>query len=251
LRTWDRGFAKRVYRSVEEREIARVLLQQLGVELKVENGVAQRKEDVISLREMVQITEAIASTDVSYLHSDETKEGQGEIPTRNLISMDGIQNDEKPNDPAGPHCAAQNNTVEVFAQIADGREDTFTEDSTQGVEIGLETSGWIPGNEFNDDEKMKSALAEISALTQYMYNVKTFLRRDSSDFSVWCRDQFVGLWQETAMFGDELGSIREELPTVQRQLKNIKEAATTRNEEIYLEMDTLRRRMHEIEDSSS
>ncbi|KAJ7928293.1 hypothetical protein B0H13DRAFT_2653070 [Mycena leptocephala] len=234
LRTLDPGFANRVCRAVEEREIARVLLQQLGIKLKVENGVARRKEDVISLREMVQITEAIARTDISYLHSDETKEGQGEIPNRNLISMDGIQNDEKPNDPAGPHCAAQNNT-----------------DSIQGVEVGLETSGWIPGNEFNDDEKMKSALAEISALTQYTRNVETFLRGDSSDFSAWCSDQFVGLWQETAMFGDELGGIHDELQTVQRQLMDIKEAETTRNEEIYLEMDTLRRRMQEIEDLSS
>ncbi|KAJ7843961.1 hypothetical protein B0H13DRAFT_2412170 [Mycena leptocephala] len=53
------------------------------------------------------------------------------------------------------------------------------------------------------------------------------------------------------MFGDELGGIRDELRTVQRQLKDIKEATTTRDEEIYLEMDTLRRRMHEIKDSSS
>ncbi|KAJ7934071.1 hypothetical protein B0H13DRAFT_1855543 [Mycena leptocephala] len=66
--------------------------------------------------------------------------------------------------------------------------------------------------QFNGNEMMKAALEEFSAST------------------AWCRDRSVGLWQETAMFGDELGGIRDELRTVQR---HIKEAATTRNEEIY------------------
>ncbi|KAJ7698024.1 hypothetical protein B0H17DRAFT_1129969 [Mycena rosella] len=50
------------------------------------------------------------------------------------------------------------------------------------------------------------------------------------------------------MLGDELGSIRHGLQTVQRQLKDIKKAATTRNEKIYLEMDMLGQRMQENRD---
>jgi vacuolar-type H+-ATPase subunit I/STV1 len=121
--------------------------------------------------------------------------------------------------------------VAAFTQIPDGGAVALTKDRACVTETSLEKSSRTAGKEFNGDELMKAALAEISASTAS------------------CRDRSVGLWQETVMFGDELGGIRDELRTVQRQLKDIKEATTTRDEEIYLEMDTLRRRMQENRNS--
>ncbi|KAJ7698023.1 hypothetical protein B0H17DRAFT_1129968 [Mycena rosella] len=90
LRPMDSAFTRRVCRAVEEREIARVLLQQLGIDLQTGDGSTGRREDAIALQGLVQITEAIARTDVSYLQSDAMNRAQGEIPARNQLSMNGI-----------------------------------------------------------------------------------------------------------------------------------------------------------------
>ncbi|KAJ7873444.1 hypothetical protein B0H13DRAFT_2349061 [Mycena leptocephala] len=170
-------FTRRVCRAVEEREIARVLLQQLGIDVQTEDESTWRREDAIALQDLVQIRRRL----------------------RERMSYGGAV--------------------------------ALTKDRACVTETSLEKSSRTAGKEFNGDELMKAALAEISASTAS------------------CRDRSVGLWQETVMFGDELGGIRDELRTVQRQLKDIKEATTTRDEEIYLEMDTLRRRMQENRNS--
>ncbi|KAJ7328002.1 hypothetical protein DFH08DRAFT_331044 [Mycena albidolilacea] len=227
LRTLDSVFAHRVCRAVEEREIARVMLQQLGVALKVEEGHAQRKEDVILLRELVGIAEAIARTDVSYLHGDGANKALGDIPAPE------------------PHHAPRNNSLEVFTQISDGAVTVAKE----VMDLEMAQPCWK--TEDVGEKPVETALAEISALTERMRTLETSVREELQEVSMWCRDQFNGLWEETAVMGDELGIVQDELRTIQRRLKGITVAATTRNEETHLEMDMLERRMHEIEDSSS
>jgi hypothetical protein len=48
-------FTRRVCRAVEEREIARVLLQQLGIDVQTEDESTWRREDAIALQDLVQI----------------------------------------------------------------------------------------------------------------------------------------------------------------------------------------------------
>ncbi|KAJ7351271.1 hypothetical protein DFH08DRAFT_957599 [Mycena albidolilacea] len=211
----DFVFNRRICRAVEEQEISLVLLQQLSIDVQTSDGSVWRRDDAIALQDLVQVTKVVVRTDVSYLQSGGTDGAQGEISARNCSSMHGIQNDEKPRIWRG-RVAHRPILWRVLRRVQPGVQ-MHSPRITQ----------------FNGNEKMKAAFADISAST------------------AWCRDRFDGLWQETAMLGDELGSICDGLQTVQRQLRDIKEAATTRNEEIYLEMDTLGRRMHEIEDSSS
>ncbi|KAF8175002.1 hypothetical protein K438DRAFT_1848226 [Mycena galopus ATCC 62051] len=101
------------------------------------------------------------------------------------------------------------------------------------------------------DEKVETALAEISALTERMCTLETSVGEELQEVSMWCRDQFNGLWEETAVMGDKLGIVQDELCTVQRRLKEITVAATTRNKETHVKMDMLGRRIPEIKDSSS
>ncbi|KAJ7797887.1 hypothetical protein B0H14DRAFT_3493113 [Mycena olivaceomarginata] len=227
LRTLDCVFAKRICRAVEEREIARVMLQQVGVALKVEEGHAQRKEDLILLRELVGIAEAIARTDVSYLHGDGANKVLGDIPAPE------------------PHHAPRNNSLEVFTQVSDGAVTVAKE----VMDLGMAQPCWK--TEDVGEKPVETAPAEISALTERMRTLETSVGKELQEVSMWCRDQFNGLWEETAVMGDELGIVQDELRTIQRRLKGITVAATTRNEETHLEMDMLERRMHEIEDSSS
>ncbi|KAJ7203412.1 hypothetical protein B0H12DRAFT_1243798 [Mycena haematopus] len=250
LSTLDNVFARRVCRAVEEREIIRVLMQQLGIDVKTENGHVLRKEDVISLQEVVQVAEAITRTDVSYLWSAEMDRARGESLTRTLISVDQIPEDGERSESHGVRSTKQHNTVDVFA-LHLGGDATLTKDRVCVVDGKLGTSGWSAGEDIN--ERINGAHAEISALTQYMRSAGSSIGDELDNFSLWCRDQFGGLWKETAAMGDELDKIRDEMCTVQRQLKdiNIREAAAIRNEEIYLEMDMLGRRRHVIEDSSS
>ncbi|KAJ7857459.1 hypothetical protein B0H14DRAFT_3447910 [Mycena olivaceomarginata] len=227
LRTLDSVFAHRVCRAVEEREIARVMLKQVGVALKVEEGHAQRKEDLILLRELVGIAEAIARTDVSYLHGDGANKVLGDIPAPE------------------PHHAPRNNSLEVFTQVSDGAVAVAKE----VMDLGMAQPCWK--TEDVGEKPVETAPAEISALTERMRTLETSVGKELQEVSMWCRDQFNGLWEETAVMGDELGIVQDELRTIQRRLKGITVAATTRNEETHLEMDMLERRMHEIEDSSS
>ncbi|KAK7032663.1 hypothetical protein R3P38DRAFT_2773205 [Favolaschia claudopus] len=67
LRTLDSGFARRVQQFVEERSVATVLLRQFGAGVDENKVQIQRKEDVIDLRDLVQLTEAISRTNVTYL----------------------------------------------------------------------------------------------------------------------------------------------------------------------------------------
>ncbi|KAJ7200353.1 hypothetical protein GGX14DRAFT_572112 [Mycena pura] len=69
LESLDSGFAQRVQRAVEEREIVRVLLQQLGVAPSIvrDSTHACRKEDLVNLRDLVGIAETISRTDGAYL----------------------------------------------------------------------------------------------------------------------------------------------------------------------------------------
>jgi hypothetical protein len=168
-------FIRRVCRAVEEREIARVLLRQLGIDVQTEDESTWRREDAIALQDLVQITEAIARTDVSYLQSDGMDKAQGEISARNQLSMNGIQKDEKPRDLARPRRAVQNDAVVAFTQIPDGGAVALTKDRACVTETSLEKSSRTAGKEFNGNELMKAALAEISASTAS------------------CRDRSVGL----------------------------------------------------------
>ncbi|KAJ7750011.1 hypothetical protein B0H14DRAFT_3603334 [Mycena olivaceomarginata] len=226
-RVLDCVFAKRICRAVEEREIARVMLQQLGVASKVEEGHAQRKEDVILLRELVGIAEAIARTDVSYLHGDGANKALGDISAPE------------------PHHAPRNDSLGVFTQISDGAVTVAKE----VMDLGMAQPCWK--TEAIGKKPAETALAEISALTERMRTLETSVGEELQEVSMWCRDQFNGLWEETAVMGNELGIVQDELRTIQRQLKGITVAAITRNEETHLEMDKLERRMHEVEDSSS
>ncbi|KAJ7750540.1 hypothetical protein B0H16DRAFT_1460645 [Mycena metata] len=230
LRTMDSVFTRRVCRTVEEREIARVLLQQLGINVQTEDKSAWRREDVVLLQDLIQITEAIARTDVSYLQSDGINRAPGEISARNEVSMNGVQNDERPADVTRPRRTVQDNTVAAFTQLPDGG--AVAKDRVCVTGTSLDRFSQTAEKEFNGNESVKAALAEISA-------------------TAWRGDRSVELWPETAILGDELNDIRDELRTVQQQLKDIKEAATSRNEEIYLEMETLRHHMNTIEDSNS
>ncbi|KAJ7190486.1 hypothetical protein B0H12DRAFT_1246411 [Mycena haematopus] len=125
----------------------------------------------------------------------------------------------------------------------------LTKDRTCVVDGNLRTSGWSAGEDIN--ERTNAALAEISALTHYMRSAESSIKDELNEFSLWCRDQFGGLWTETAVIGEEVGKIHDELEALQRRLKQITEDATTRNEETYREMDMLDHHMHEIEYSSS
>ncbi|KAJ7797358.1 hypothetical protein B0H14DRAFT_2619050 [Mycena olivaceomarginata] len=86
--------------------------------------------------------------------------------------MHGIQNNEKPRDLARLR-GAQTDTVESFTQTPARGAEPLTEDHACVTETALEKSSRTPGKEFNGDGKMKSALAEISALTQCTRNTNS------------------------------------------------------------------------------
>ncbi|KAJ7318778.1 hypothetical protein DFH08DRAFT_819666 [Mycena albidolilacea] len=226
LRTMDSGFAHCVCRAVEEREIARVLLQQLGIDSQTGDRSTWRREDTIALQDLVQITEAIARTNVSYLQSDATNRAQGKIPARDQLSMNGIQIEERPKDLAGLCRAVQNDTVAAFTQILNEGAAALTKDRACVTETALEKSSRTPGKEFNGKEKTKAAFADISAPTACRVDDVDILRK--------------GIFHE-------LGMVQDELRSIQRQLKETRES-TPRTQEIHLRMDMLRRQMQENRD---
>ncbi|KAJ7873443.1 hypothetical protein B0H13DRAFT_2349060 [Mycena leptocephala] len=211
LGTLDGLFARRVRRAAEEREIARVTLQQLGIELDNERDseCTHRKDDVIGLRDLVEIAEAISRTNGTYLLNASdvdldmgTGSKRAEIFARDSLVSESIQEDNGRQE--SPR-VAKNDSFEVFAQ-----------------ERGSETS--ILHEDKRSEKEMSDTAAEIRRLTEFVRDSEISRRADFAELLEWCRDEFGVLWDETRALKNGLGNVFKESELILERLKESENA---------------------------
>ncbi|KAJ7934072.1 hypothetical protein B0H13DRAFT_2306098 [Mycena leptocephala] len=262
LRTLDNVFQQRVRKAVGERQIMRVLLRQLGV--KAKDVDVQRREDPISLQDMVEIAETIAATDTAYLmdftYADVPNDSaQRELQTRSRKVVNAtMQLEGQKNELYEPHCIGQSSqdaTTEVFP-LESGLRD--------GMPVKNAPAMWPS---LRDDQMAcrtvrvsngEDVREEISTLVGRMQELKSAVTQDANGLVTWCRDGVGGLWEETSRFQDELGDVRDELRSIQTQLKDLDtyrmelaEAANLGITEVRADMAMLRQGLRDREESCS
>jgi hypothetical protein len=243
---------------VGERQILRVLIEQLGAKGKA--GVVRRKEDPISLQDMVEIAEAIAATDAAYLMEFTYAAVPGdsvqkELQTRSQKVVNATTQPEgQRNELYGPHCVGQSSqeaTVEVFPLELDLGDATHV-DSAPAMWSSLQDdqmAGWTV--RFGNGEDVRE---DISALVGRIKELESAVQ-DANDLAAWCRHEVGALWGEISRFRDELGDVRDELCSIRTRLKDLDthhmeltEAANLGITEVRADMAMLRQGLRDREE---
>ncbi|KAK7032664.1 hypothetical protein R3P38DRAFT_3186220 [Favolaschia claudopus] len=178
-RTLDSGFARRVQQFVEERSVATVLLRQFGAGVDENKVQIQRKEDVIDLRDLVQLTEAISRTNVTYLVGEITASSDEEIRARDVETLAPIETLKK--------CGQREigwrdlrrpmmrDSLDVFAQEAGSKIQSLEEERRKEYEI----------------DQLRT---EVQRLTETIHALDAARRDSLNEIFTWCRDENGVLW---------------------------------------------------------
>ncbi|KAK7050250.1 hypothetical protein R3P38DRAFT_3344619 [Favolaschia claudopus] len=192
----DSEFASRVCRAVDEREVARVILRQLGAGFNgnEKDGASRRKEDVINLHDLVEIAEAVSMHDTTYLTS--TRAFDADTKTaHNILAIDG-----KPGTVPKELRVVRNEPVQVFAQNATKRLGSI--------------------GEVLDNDEIDRVKEGINRLTESVRSMERESREEYRGMAAWCRNKTDGLWEENRALKDGLEDVFIELGLVKERLSD-------------------------------
>ncbi|KAK6984891.1 hypothetical protein R3P38DRAFT_3451883 [Favolaschia claudopus] len=226
LKALDRAFAGRVRKAVDEREVARVSLRQLGAGLNDSEHTkehAQRKEDVIDLRDLVEIAEVISQTDTTYLFPNESDTGPRRQKSPTALPAATLnrfgQNEYR------ELLTAEHDALQVFAQ-----------NETAKIAPDLLGAG------YGDDTDERNEISE--RLTQVVHEFEIIRRKDCEEMLAWYRDEFGILWDAMKAVekgvSEELDITRKQFGESQHGVEQLKIEVDSLHEELFSDFDVLR-----------
>ncbi|KAK6969519.1 hypothetical protein R3P38DRAFT_3500695 [Favolaschia claudopus] len=218
----DSEFASRVCRAVDKREVARVILRQLGVGFssnEMDESI-RRKEDIINLRDLVQIAEAISMYDTTYLTNTQALDADTKT-AHNILAIDG-------NLGTAPKESrvVWNETVQVFAQNTTERLRSF-EDELEKDEI----------------VEMKE---EIIRLTKSVRNMERESQEEYKEMAAWCSNEVSGLREENRALRDELEGVSIEFDSVKERSRD-SEALNERRKDQVDDLDAIESKIRTVQ----